>query len=174
MIDRGGRDETDRDVSETESDPDAAETELTSDSDRDLPGATGTDVDSEAADRPKPLEDLAATVAERADAGRSRSSSPDFDDLFDRQDVAEIDGDRLWEHLETDDPIDPGEEMRPVERDVREIEKRAYCQDCDYFAEPPEVACTREGTEILAVPTVRTFRVTNCPFVLEDTVLEDS
>jgi len=49
--------------------------------------------------RSDPLEDLAATVS---DDDREHSSTPDFDDLFDRHDAADIDGDRLWERLEAD------------------------------------------------------------------------
>ncbi len=121
-------------------------------------------------DEREPLGDLAATVAERSDAD---SSDPAFDDLFDRQDVADVDTDELWERLEADDAASPSEAIRPAERTVREIEKRSYCQDCEHFAEPPETACTREGTDILAVPTVTTFRVADCPVVRDAEVLED-
>lgn len=118
-----------------------------------------------------PFADLAATVA---DDDRDRSSAPDFDELFDRHDAADVDADRLWERLEADglDSSESEGALRPVDRDVREIEKRAYCHGCEHFAEPPAVACTREGTEILAAPTMATFRVADCPIVREDDALE--
>ncbi|WP_254764317.1 hypothetical protein [Natrinema marinum] len=125
-------------------------------------------------DDAEPLGDLAATVAERSDADRADADEPGFDDLFDRQDAADIDTDRLWERLEGDDANDSDAVIRPAERTVREVEKRAYCQDCDHFAGPPETACTREGTDILSVPTVATFRVADCPVVREDESLEDA
>jgi hypothetical protein len=102
-------------------------------------------------------------------ADGSDSDAPAFDEAFDRQEPAEIDGERLRSRLEGDDP----ETVPADDRAVREIEKRSYCQGCEYFSEPPAVACTREGTEIVAVPTVDTFRVADCPFVLEDEALEE-
>ena len=124
--------------------------------------------DEDANGRSEPLGDLAATD------DRKRSDGPDFDDLFDRHDAADIDGDRLWERLEADDlgSSEPEGALRPVDRDGREIEKRSYCQGCEHFSEPPAVACTREGTEILAVPTTTTFRVAGCPFAIEDEGLD--
>lgn len=160
------------------------------------------DDDGEGANgRSDPLEDLAATVSD--DDDRERSSTPDFDDLFDRHDAADIDGDRLWERLEadraaesngagesaagdgssgTDDPTETGESddsaepggaLQLADREIREVEKRSYCQGCEHFTEPPAVDCTRDGTEILAVTTMETFRVADCPFVLEDEALEN-
>jgi hypothetical protein len=168
--------------------------------------------------RSDPLEDLAATVS---DDDREHSSTPDFDDLFDRHDAADIDGDRLWERLEADrteessgagesaagdgssgkdgsvgedgssgtndttetadssgtgessDSAEPGGALRLAEREIREVEKRSYCQGCEHFTEPPDVDCTRDGTDILAVTTMQTFRVADCPFVLEDEALEN-
>ncbi|PGF17558.1 hypothetical protein CP556_16595 [Natrinema sp. CBA1119] len=180
----------------------------------DRPDDDGDDVNG----RSDPLEDLAATVS---DDGRERSSPPDFDDLFDRHDAADIDGDRLWERLEADrmeessgagesaagdgssgkdgsvgedgssgtndttetadssgtgessDSAEPGGALRLAEREIREVEKRSYCQGCEHFTEPPDVDCTRDGTDILAVTTMQTFRVADCPFVLEDEALEN-
>ncbi|WP_226041972.1 hypothetical protein [Natrinema sp. DC36] len=132
--------------------------------------------------RSDPLEDLAATVS---DDDRERSSTPDFDDLFDRHDAADIDGDRLWERLEADraevssgtgepsDSAESGGALRLADREIREVEKRSYCQGCEHFTEPPDVDCTRDGTAILAVTTMGTFRVADCPFVLEDEALEN-
>ncbi|SEP89322.1 hypothetical protein [Natrinema salaciae] len=144
-------------------------TEFTHDEGPDSGTDAGTETDREASDRTDPLADLAASVEGAAD-DRSRSSEPDFDDLFDRRDTAEIDGERLWAQLEGDDHA---EMPVPVDREIREVEKRAYCQRCDYFTAPPEVACTHEDAEILTVPTTETFRVADCPFVLEDEALEN-
>lgn len=102
-------------------------------------------------------------------AEESDSDTPAFDDAFDRQEPDEIDGERLRNRLEGDDP----ETVPDDGRAVREVEKRSYCQGCEHFSEPPAVACTREGTEIVAVSTVETFRVADCPFVLEDEALAE-
>ena len=61
--------------------------------------------------------------------------------------------DELWERLET----------TAVSRGVRVVPKRRYCQRCEHFAEPPRMACTREGTEIEALVDTDCFRVRNCP-----------
>lgn len=98
------------------------------------------------------------------------------DELFDRHDGDEFDGDRLWEHLEADDhdANDPDVDLQPVDREICEVEKRSYCHGCEHFADPPALACTRDGSEILAVSSMTTFRVADCPFVLEDETLERS
>lgn len=145
-------------------------TEFTHDEDRDPLADTDADQPTETPDRAAPLGELAATVGETDGSDRSQSSAPEFDDLFDRQETTEIDGDRLWEQLEGDDG---GEPPRSADREIREVEKRSYCQGCEHLSEPPDVACGHEGTDILAVPTMTTFRVADCPFVLEDEALEE-
>ncbi|MBZ6495872.1 hypothetical protein [Natrinema longum] len=134
---------------------------------------SGGDTDAEGGRRSAPLGDLAASAegaADGTDSDRSPSSAPDFDELFDRQQTGEIDGDRLWARLEAADA--DGLPDEPDGRVIREVEKRSYCQGCDYFSDPPDVACAHEDAEILTVPSVSTFRVADCPFVLEDEVLE--
>ncbi|MFA9503499.1 hypothetical protein ACERIM_12070 [Natrinema sp. H-ect1] len=118
--------------------------------------------DSESDDHAGPLDGLASTVEEPADSG---SETTEFDDLFDRQDTADIDADRLWEQLEGDNLPAPTD---ADDSEVREVDKRAYCQGCEYLTEPPDVACTHADAEILAVPTIETVRVADCPFVLAD------
>lgn len=115
-------------------------------------------------DRAGPHGDLAEAIDGAADDG-SRSETPAFDELFDRRDTAEIDGEQLWERLEDDDLPAP---TASDDREVREVDKRAYCQGCEYLADPPDVACTHDDAAILAVPTIETVRVADCPFALED------
>ena len=57
-------------------------------------------------------------------------------------------------------------------RAIREIDKRSYCHQCEFFAEPPEFRCTNEGTEILELTRLDTVRVANCPVILEDERIE--
>ncbi|WP_455449658.1 hypothetical protein [Natrinema thermotolerans] len=118
--------------------------------------------DSESDDHAGPPDGLASAVAETDD---SDSETTEFDDLFDRQDTADIDADRLWEQLEGDNLPAPTD---ADDSEVREVDKRAYCQGCEYLTEPPDVACTHADAEILAVPTIETVRVADCPFVLAD------
>lgn len=47
----------------------------------------------------------------------------------------------------------------------RDVDKRAYCQQCPHFSAPPEAVCTHEGTTIVEVVDIDEFRVRNCPLV---------
>lgn len=113
-----------------------------------------------------PLGTLADRVAER----RAETSDPVAEELFDREDVTELDSDLLWAELEGDG--DAGIEPDRDDREYRTISKRKYCHQCEHFAAPPEVGCTNEGTEILEVTSMDSFRVVDCPKVLEDEALE--
>lgn len=121
----------------------------------------------------EPLADL------REDVERSREAETDdeFEALFTDVDVGSVDEEAVWEQLSAsaDESVaeaagvtEPagvesgaGEE---VERDVRVVEKR-LCQGCEHFADPPETACTHEGTTIEAEVDTDHFRVVNCPVV---------
>ncbi|GAB3665861.1 hypothetical protein [Halopiger thermotolerans] len=121
------------------------------------------------ADRAGPLGDLAAAVDDRSTETDRDGTDDAFDDLFEREDVTELDPDRLWERLEEDDPL---ADQYADDREIREIDKHEYCHRCEHFADPPAVGCTREGTDILELTTLDTFRVADCPVVLEDEDLE--
>ena len=126
----------------------------------------GEDVDPSVPEtgRDGPLGELAADV----DGRRERKTKAD-DALFDEVDVGEVDADELWSQVESDGPtVEPR-----AEREVREVEKRKYCSQCPYFSDPPEVACSHEGTDILQQVDMEHFEVADCPIVLEDERLED-
>lgn len=121
----------------------------------------------------EPLADL------REDVERSREAETDdeFEELFTNVDVGSVDEEAVWQQLSesADEPVaeaagvaesadaesGAGEE---VDRDVRVVEKR-LCQSCEHFADPPETACTHEGTTIKAEVDTDHFRVVNCPVV---------
>lgn len=120
-------------------------------------------------ERTGPLGDLAAAVDERS-TGPDRAESDDaFDDLFEREDVTALDPDRLWERLENDEPL---ADRLADDREIREIDKHEYCHQCEHFADPPNVGCTREGTDVLELTSLDTFRVADCPVILENEELE--
>lgn len=126
------------------------------------------------ATRTGPLGDLAATIDERRGENPDDSdsnASADLAELFEREDVSRIDSDRLWERLEADETAagDAGDDR---DREIREIDKATYCHQCEHFATPPAVGCTRDGTDILELTALETFRVADCPVVLEDEELE--
>lgn len=128
-------------------------------------GAGGADDPEESA----PLSDLRADVEER----RETESDDDLAAFFTEMDVGRVDEDTVWEELsEAAETPSVGPETAVPEDDVREtrevtvVEKR-LCQGCPHFADPPETACTHDGTTIEAEVDVGHFRVVDCPIVAE-------
>ena len=128
----------------------------------------------DAPQREGPLADVASTVDER------RRKTGDGGDAFESVNVGELDGEKLWEQLAeggdeppisvpaeaTDGATDPTTETVIGDRDVRTIPKET-CHGCPHFGDPPELACTHEGTSILAMPDTDHFRVADCPITVE-------
>jgi len=130
------------------------------DADRDplaLPGDTG---------REGPLGDLAAEVDRR----RGEADGADLDDAFTSQDVADLDVDAVWEQVESGGV---GDAEEPVETEERVVSKASFCQQCEFFSEPPSVGCGHDGTEILELVDTDHFRVRDCPKVAEEERLGD-
>lgn len=104
------------------------------------------------------------------------SDEADSSELFEEVDVGDVDAEAVWETVVEEG--EPPEEVlgegpeagaaRPAgAADEHVINKREYCQRCEYFSEPPDVACGHEGTDILEMPDGDRFRVRNCPKVIE-------
>ncbi|UPW01141.1 hypothetical protein M0R88_03325 [Halorussus gelatinilyticus] len=55
---------------------------------------------------------------------------------------------------------------RAAGRDVRTIPKTT-CHGCPHFGDPPELHCTHESTDILAMVDSERFRVADCPIVVD-------
>ncbi|MFC7140052.1 hypothetical protein ACFQMA_09425 [Halosimplex aquaticum] len=107
---------------------------------------------------------------------------------FERSAVEGIDPDEVWARL-TGESTDDGagtnsesgagveaaaDETAPSgDGDVAEVSKHAYCEGCEHFSPPPDVACAHEGTEILEFVDVESVRVANCPVVAERRELGD-
>lgn len=139
------------------------------------PGRYGTmtDDDRESA---APLDDLARDLAERR---RARHDDPDDDltEAFEAVDVDEVDTDDLWDAVfeehdtagaATASTAGPDPEPQATATAEYTVPKHEYCQRCPHFSDPPETACTHEGTDIVEVVTVERFRVRNCPMVDDD------
>jgi hypothetical protein len=128
------------------------------------------------AGRDAPLSGLAGEVAERRDAA---AEDAELSELFESVEVEEVDTETLWEEV-----MDEGTESQPgvggvdaAERvetgpsatyEEYVVEKGQFCQRCPYFADPPAVGCTHEGTHVLEVVDFGHFRVRDCPMVTED------
>ncbi|MFB6120317.1 MAG: hypothetical protein ABEJ68_04285 [Halobacteriaceae archaeon] len=111
-----------------------------------------------------PLGGLADEVARRRE---SEETEPDvFDEAFEEMDF-DVDSEAVWERLtEGERP-----EMSP-EGEERVVDKRSFCHRCEYFSDPPDIACGHEGTEIIELADVNHFLVKDCPVVAERDRLE--
>ncbi|WP_439027177.1 hypothetical protein [Haloarchaeobius sp. DT45] len=127
---------------------------------------TDLETDDEPTVRSGPLSDMADDLADRRRGGEAT----DDDDLFESVDVGEVDPDELWEQVDADQST---VEPEPHSEEVRTISKSKYCQRCEYFADPPEVACHHAGTTIREEVDMEHFEVADCPKVLEDERLEN-
>lgn len=107
-----------------------------------------------------PLEDLADELRSdwREDLGEVA------EDAFIEVEVDEIDRESIWAELEG--TADASFE-HSAENEERVIPKRSFCHRCRYFAEPPDMSCTHEGTEIIELVDMDHYRVLDCPIVLE-------
>ena len=138
-----------------------------------MTGDEGTDPGVDADD--ELLGDLAREARERRRGDRD-GGDVDWDGLFESVETPEVDAESVWDAL-SDDAEDPavargvgvGSDPEAVEatgaRGVREhvVPKRAYCQQCPHFSDPPAVACDHDGTAIVEVVDADRFRVRNCP-----------
>lgn len=116
-----------------------------------------------------PLSNLASDV-------RSRSETDlDDDSPFEAVDVETVDGEALWDTIteEGEEPPEPTPDTAVVDADdtgdpdEHVVDKRELCQRCEYFSEPPEVACSHDGTDIVELVDSDRFRVRNCPKVVD-------
>lgn len=128
--------------------------------------------DAEESPLPELGEEATTTNAERSE-------------LFEEVEVGDIDSEQVWDAV-VEGTLEPGEllgeepqaspdnpEAEPAaaptetpDEDV--INKRKYCQRCEFFAEPPGVACENTGTDIIELVDSDHFRVRNCPKVTDD------
>ncbi len=122
-------------------------------------------------ERTQPLADLAAEVEQRRRSDQSTRDRSDLDDTFTEVNVEDVDVDDLWTDLMGEDSGDLVVAASPEEseddRDVRTIPKTT-CHGCPYFAEPPAVNCTHDGTDILSMVDTERFRVADCPMVVDE------
>jgi hypothetical protein len=99
-----------------------------------------------------------------------RAGDPFEDEVFEEMDVGELDPDEVWDSIA--DAEERGSVSQQAERTYAEVSKHRFCEQCEFFSEPPEVACTHEGTEILEFLDQETVRLVDCPVVAERKELE--
>ena len=113
-------------------------------------------------DAREPLADLADRVGERRGAEESGAEDP-FDTVA-FQELGEAD---VWDVIEEDKGTEAriGHASPSGDADTTVVSKREFCEQCEYFAEPPEARCTHDGTDIREFVDRTQVRVSNCPIV---------
>ncbi len=111
--------------------------------------------------------------------GTGGADAPE-DALFTEVETDEVDDEDVWAEFEgsatagasesdTGPEFDAGS-APPEGEDVPTsgetvVRKRAYCEQCEHFSEPPNVACTYPDGEIVELVDTERFKVRNCPVV---------
>lgn len=91
--------------------------------------------------------------------------------VFEEMDTEGLDPDRVWQDLSS--AKSRGSVGDPTARTYADVAKQSYCEQCEFFSDPPDIACTHEGTEIVEFLDMETVRVVDCPVVAEREQLED-
>jgi len=99
-----------------------------------------------------------------------RAGDPFDGDVFEQMDVGEMDPDEVWEAIS--DAEEAGSVSQKAERIYADVSKHRFCEQCEFFSDPPDIACSHEGTEILEFLDQETVRVVDCPVVAERKELE--
>ena len=122
-------------------------------------------------------DDPAVTIEESlAEFELEPADDESLEELFTEVETPDIDGEELWEEVLADPAETMSEPAEATEAAVADegaavdsgetvVQKDKYCQRCEYFAAPPELACEHPGTEIAAVVDSKQFRVVDCPIV---------
>jgi len=95
------------------------------------------------------------------------------DDLFTGVDTITIDEDAIWDELtseestaEVQESVSSGSVGKNIGETV--VPKAKFCQQCEYFASPPEIKCNHQEANILEFVGIDRVRVSNCPIVAND------
>lgn len=100
--------------------------------------------------------------------GREGDPFGEGESVFESVDVESIDADEVWESLDESPSTATVEASRYVE-----VSKHRFCEQCEFFASPPNAHCTHEEAEIIEYLDMETVRLLNCPVVAEQRELED-
>lgn len=103
--------------------------------------------------------------------GRDDRTGDPFTGLDDAEAGSGRPDEDLWEDLSRE-AAEPETETHGQRR-YAEVSKHRYCERCEYFSEPPDVACSHEGTDIIEFVDTETVRLADCPIVAEREELAD-
>jgi hypothetical protein len=84
-----------------------------------------------------------------------------FEEMFTEGETEEIDAEWIWDELEETSVA----EGRDSDGEEHIVPTWAFCAQCEHVADPPEVRCTYNGSEIVEFVDEERVRVRNCPIV---------
>ena len=87
---------------------------------------------------------------------------------FEAVDVEELDDEELWEAIDSEDETPIADERR-----YSEVSKHRFCEQCEFFAEPPASHCNHDEASIMEFLDMDKVRVVNCPIVAEQRRIEN-
>jgi|AntDeeMetagen681_2_1112603.scaffolds.fasta_scaffold19173_2 hypothetical protein len=136
-------------------------------------GPAPTETDAVDVDQP-PLEEPSDPFANVDTPSESAFDGPG--NVFERIDAGAVDPDQVWESItaEDDDAGDDPEPSVPDEGRYSDVSKHRFCEGCEHFSPPPDVACGHHTAEIIEFLDMETVRLRNCPVVAEREELERS
>ncbi|MFC4357357.1 hypothetical protein ACFO0N_05265 [Halobium salinum] len=115
-----------------------------------------------------PLDGLADDVRRRRASPEDREGDA-ADEFFESVEVEAVDTDAVWADLFADagvvGPVDAVDADGSDPEHV--VDKRAFCQRCPHFTDPPVSACSHDRAEVVEVVDFDRFRVRACPMVAE-------
>lgn len=120
-----------------------------------------------------PLQDLVDRIRENEPGVHSAEGSGsdlvegDIDTGFTREDATPIDVDSVWESIESNQSIEGISNGEVEGEEEHVVDKKWYCEQCEYFSDPPAVHCTHDGTSIVEFVGTEKVLVRNCPIVAE-------
>jgi hypothetical protein len=139
------------------------------------PASRRDDVAQETADGDEVFAELGDAHEGDADDLFDRLGEPGAEDPFEDLGVETLPEEDVWADedggsVDADSIVPEVQESAPdldVPTGEKEavVDKRRYCESCEYFSEPPEVACSHSGTEIRELVDVDHFKVYACPIV---------
>ncbi len=103
-------------------------------------------------------------------ASGHQRGDPFEDDIFEEMEVGELDPDEVWESLS--EAEERGSVTEVEDKRYAEVSKHRFCEQCEFFSDPPDIHCSHDGTEILEFIDQETVRVVDCPIVAEREELE--
>ena len=87
---------------------------------------------------------------------------------FEAVEVDSVDEDEVWASLGQD----ASTRTRGAKR-YAEVSKHRFCEQCEFFSEPPAAHCTHDEAEIVEYLDMETVRLLNCPVVAEQREIEN-